>query len=179
MLRLSVLRCKADSAIFRPQSDSDTCLKRTVRNGERSSRSHTGNIQLSQSTRRRRGKGRGQRSGGRPEFGSMLAVFDREEDSATFWKRSNARLGIDDGMGEGKGKAPVEHPCAVCGVIIALDRMPNDRHDVICSSCRGALGGMYDDDDREAANSYVRAEVEAARIARRSARDDPRRPRGT
>ena len=86
----------------------------------------------------------------------MLAVFDREEDSATFWKRSNARLGIDDGMGEGKGKAPVEHPCAVCGVIIALDRMPKDRHDVICSSCRGALGGMYDDDDREAANSYVR-----------------------
>ena len=35
--------------------------------------------------------------------------------------------------------------------------MPKDRHDVICSSCRGALGGMYDDDGIEA--KFLRARI--------------------
>ena len=35
--------------------------------------------------------------------------------------------------------------------------MPKNRHDVICSTCRGALGGIYNDEYQEAAADFVKA----------------------
>ena len=112
---------------------------------------------MSQSGRRNRGRSRSNKQGrGRIDYQSKLSQFDREEDAATFWQRSNARLGIEEGAGN-NGRATVEYPCAVCGVFVGLDRMPKNRHDVICSTCRGALGGIYNDEDQEAAADFVKA----------------------
>ena len=112
---------------------------------------------MSQSGRRKRGRGRpSRRSSGKVDYHSKLATFDKEEDPATFWQRSNARLGIDEGGSGSRGRSPVEHPCAVCGLFVGLERMPKERHDVICATCRGALGSMYDDEDQLAADSYVK-----------------------
>jgi hypothetical protein len=111
---------------------------------------------LSQSGRRNKGRGRSHKQGrGRIDHRSQLSHFDREEDPAAFWQRSNARLGIDEGGGA-HSRAPVEFPCAVCGIFVGLERMPKDRHDVVCSTCKGALGGIYDEEDQEAAADFVR-----------------------
>ena len=110
---------------------------------------------MSQSGRRNNGRGRSHKQGrGRIDYHSKLSHFDREEDSATFWQRSNARLGIDEGGGA--NSRAVEYPCAVCGVFVGLDRLPKDRHDVVCQVCKGALGGIYDEEDQAAAADYVR-----------------------
>lgn len=112
---------------------------------------------LSQSGRRKKSRGRSQRRGGsRVDYQSKLGSFEREEDAATFWQRSNARLGIDEGNGGQRGRSPVEYPCAVCGIFVGLDRMPKERHDVVCVTCRGALGTMYDEEDQEAASTYIK-----------------------
>ena len=112
---------------------------------------------MSQSGKRKRGRGRPQRrSGGRVDYQSKLGSFEREEDAATFWQRSNARLGIEEEGAGIRGRSPVEYPCAVCGVFVGLERMPKDRHDVICSTCKGALGGIYDEEDQAAADTFVR-----------------------
>lgn len=112
---------------------------------------------MSQSGRRNRGRSRSNKQGrGRIDYQSKLSQFDREEDAATFWQRSNARLGIDESAGS-SGRAAVEYPCAVCGVFVGLERMPKDRHDVVCGTCRGALGGIYNEEDQEAAADFVKA----------------------
>ena len=112
---------------------------------------------MSQSGRRKKNRGRsGKQSRGRVDYRSRISEFAAEEDSATFWARSNARLGIDESGGASGGRAPVDYPCAVCGVIVGLERMPKDRHDVVCTTCRGALGTLYDDEDQEAAADFVK-----------------------
>lgn len=111
---------------------------------------------MSQSGRRNKGRGRSHNQGrGRIDYHSQLSHFDSEEDPAAFWQRSNARLGIDEGGGA-NSRAPVEFPCAVCGVFVGLERMPKERHDVVCTTCKSALGGIYDAEDQEAAEDFVR-----------------------
>lgn len=83
------------------------------------------------------------------------------EDSATFWSRSNARLGMDaayfgkDENGN-KTRPPVEFPCAMCGVPVMLERWPKDRQDVRCDACKSAVGGLLSGEERQIAQDFRR-----------------------
>ncbi|MEE2785807.1 MAG: hypothetical protein VX589_00610 [Myxococcota bacterium] len=112
--------------------------------------------------RRGRGAGRGNRANrGGPDNRSYLSTFkDDQEDPQTFWARSNARLGIDAGTSDGtsqrRSKAPIDFPCAACGVPVLLEKWPKDRHEVLCDNCRGAVGHLLDDSEAEIAQAYRR-----------------------
>ena len=117
------------------------------------------------SNRKRRGRGgrsgqrSGQRSGSRGvSYQSALGQYQQGEDPATFWDRSNARLGMEpEGMVNGRRvKAPVEFACAVCGVFVLLDRWPKERQDVRCDSCKNACGSLLTGDDLEIATELAK-----------------------
>ncbi len=126
---------------------------------------------LSQSNRRRRGRGSrgGRKSGGgqnrhQKQQGLHNQTQDYgaidQEDPQTFWARSNARLGIDPGDSQNgqskKGRPPVEFSCAVCGVWVLLDKWPKERHDVRCDRCKGAVTGLLQGDELEIAQGLRR-----------------------
>ncbi|MGC6417297.1 MAG: hypothetical protein ACON3Z_09260 [Bradymonadia bacterium] len=118
---------------------------------------------MSQNSPPRKRRGRGGRSGGRSpnrgsrgvSYQSALGQYSQGEDAATFWARSNARLGIDpeDSAGGKRSKAPVEFACGVCGVFVQLERWPKDRQSVRCESCKNACGALLTGDDLEIASS--------------------------
>ncbi len=88
---------------------------------------------------------------------------DGIEDQATFWARSDARLGIDPSTNvTRRTKAPAAFPCAMCGEMCALDRWPKHRQDVICDTCKDATRVFLDDaEERKVAEEYRRSQKES------------------
>ena len=125
--------------------------------------------------RRRRGRsGRGRnnhqgRKSGQEQAAherSGLGLFDNSEDAATFWARSNARLGIELGDEQSSGrrnKGPIDFPCAVCGIFVSSDRWPKERHDVRCDDCRQAMNTLFDDTDRDISEEMKRSRAAEAK----------------
>ncbi|MCB9548392.1 MAG: hypothetical protein H6706_21500 [Myxococcales bacterium] len=110
------------------------------------------------------GGGGGGNGSGRPsrhaEFQARIDP-NATEDSATFWARSNARLGVPapaatSGRRSG-GRAIIECQCAVCGTDVMYDRTPKHRHEVMCDACRQAINGMLRGEERQAADQVRRA----------------------
>lgn len=124
---------------------------------------HDPETSLSQHQGNRKRRGRSSRSGGRN--GNRAAdhqarVVDGMEDPQTFWARSNARLGVEaigpNAMTRQK-RAPMESPCAMCGVLCQMERFPKHRLDVRCDACRAAVGSLLgSDEERQLANQIKR-----------------------
>ncbi len=92
--------------------------------------------------------------------------MDNVEDPATFWARSNARLGMEEKDDQGGGKrarGPIEFPCAVCGIFVSEDRWPKERHDVRCDGCRSAMSTILSDEDRDISDELRRTRVAEAK----------------
>ncbi|MEZ4465348.1 MAG: hypothetical protein R3F43_12950 [bacterium] len=123
-----------------------------------------------QGNQKRRGRSRpggGGGGGGGSGRPSRAAEFQARidpnatEDSATFWARSNARLGVPapaatSGRRSG-GRPLIECQCAVCGTDVMYDRTPKHRHEVMCDACRQAINGMLRGEERQAADQVRRA----------------------
>lgn len=146
---------------------------------------HCAEMHLSQpqgnQKRRNRGRPAGppsqSASSDRPNRAAELqARFDPNgvEDAATFWARSNARLGFSmtpvatAGRRNTNGRQLVECQCAACGAEVMAERAPKHRHEVMCDACRAALGGMLRGEERAAAEQVRRAH----NMSRRNQRQD-------
>ena len=96
------------------------------------------------------------------------------EDAATFWARSNARLGFSAtpvataGRRSPTGRQLVECQCAACGAEVMVERPPKHRHEVMCEACRAAIGGMLRGEERTAAEQVRRSH----NLSRRNQRQD-------
>jgi hypothetical protein len=141
----------------------------------RDAKSPETSLKQNNTNRRRRGRpgrGRNNGQGRKPNHEqaaherSGLGLFDNTEDAATFWARSNARLGIeltDDQSSGRRAKGPIDFPCAVCGIFVSSDRWPKERHDVRCDDCRQAMNTLFDDADRDISDEMKRTRAAEAK----------------